>query len=83
MAVMLVLLKEGIYEPCHWDGFRCHDIHTKFHKIGPGIQKLLGGDTYKDTGVKKQKSELHKGQTAWNISYSICKILMNRDSHVN
>jgi hypothetical protein len=22
----------GIYEVCHWDGLRCHDIHTKFHK---------------------------------------------------
>jgi hypothetical protein len=22
----------GIYEVRHWDGLRCHDIHTKFHK---------------------------------------------------
>jgi hypothetical protein len=21
-----------IYEVCHWDGLRCHDIHTKFYK---------------------------------------------------
>lgn len=24
-------------------GFKWHDIHTKYHKIGPRAQKLLGG----------------------------------------
>jgi hypothetical protein len=28
---MLILLMEGIYEVCRWDGLRCHDIRTKFH----------------------------------------------------
>jgi hypothetical protein len=44
-AVMLVLLMVGIYEDCHWDGPRCHDIHTKFNKTGSDIQKLLWEDT--------------------------------------
>jgi hypothetical protein len=25
-------LMGGIYEGLHLDGFRCHDIHTEFHK---------------------------------------------------
>jgi hypothetical protein len=25
------------------NGLRCHDVHTKFIKIDPGIQKSLGG----------------------------------------
>jgi hypothetical protein len=31
MAVMLVLLKEGFYDICRWNGLRWHDIHTMFH----------------------------------------------------
>jgi hypothetical protein len=29
---MLVLLMREIYELCHWDGLRWHDIHTKFRE---------------------------------------------------
>jgi hypothetical protein len=44
-------LMERIYEVRRWDGLRCHDIYTKFHKDWSDIQKLLG--KYNDT------------QTAW------------------
>jgi hypothetical protein len=30
-ASMLVLLMGEIYEVRHWDGLRCHDIHTTFY----------------------------------------------------
>jgi hypothetical protein len=33
-------LKEGIYEVSRWDGLRCHDIHTKFHKDWFGHSKV-------------------------------------------
>jgi hypothetical protein len=26
------ILMGDIYEVCHWNGLRCHDTHTKFHK---------------------------------------------------
>jgi hypothetical protein len=31
-----------IYE-VRWDGLRCHDIHTTFHKVWFGHQKLTEG----------------------------------------
>jgi hypothetical protein len=37
-------LMGGIYEVRRWDGITCRDIHTKFHKYGSGIKKLMGGD---------------------------------------
>jgi hypothetical protein len=33
----------GIYEVGRWDGLRCHDIHTNFHKNGSDVQKLMEG----------------------------------------
>jgi hypothetical protein len=42
----------GIYEVRRWDGLTCHDINTKFHKIGSGIQKLTGGNTQTHTDSK-------------------------------
>jgi hypothetical protein len=35
-------LMGGIYEVAVEMGFRCHDIHTKFSKIGSGIKELIG-----------------------------------------
>jgi hypothetical protein len=34
-------------ELLRWDDLGWHDIHTKFHKDLSGIQKLLGGHTYR------------------------------------
>jgi hypothetical protein len=33
----------GIYDVCRWDGLRCHDIHTKFHKYCFSYSKVDGG----------------------------------------
>jgi hypothetical protein len=33
----------SIYELLLRDEFRCHDMHTKFHKDWSGVQKLMGG----------------------------------------
>jgi hypothetical protein len=41
----------GIYEVRRWDGLRCHDRQIKFHKIGSGIQKLIGE-------IHRQKGDL-------------------------
>jgi hypothetical protein len=39
-------LTTGIYEVRRRDGFRCHDIHTEFHKERFNISKVdIGGDT--------------------------------------
>jgi hypothetical protein len=38
---MLVLLIEGIDDLRRWDGFMWHDILTKFHEDGTGIQAIL------------------------------------------
>jgi hypothetical protein len=35
-------LVRGIYEVRRWCGLRCHDVHIKFHKDWPDIQKLIG-----------------------------------------
>jgi hypothetical protein len=43
---------DGFPEVRRSDGLRCHDTYTKFHKIGSGIQKLIGehfpGGTYEN-----------------------------------
>jgi hypothetical protein len=38
-----------IYEVCCWDGLRCHDIHTKFHK-----------DWFSHSEVDRGDSQTHK-----------------------
>jgi hypothetical protein len=38
-----------IYEMCHLDGFRCHDIHTKFHNNWSRHSKAAGGGGHTDT----------------------------------
>jgi hypothetical protein len=40
----------GFYEVHHWDGLRCHDIHTKFHKDWFRHSKVYMGG-YTDTEV--------------------------------
>jgi hypothetical protein len=35
-----------------WDGHNCQDTYAKFHKIGSGTQKLLGG--YGDTQTHRR-----------------------------
>jgi hypothetical protein len=51
-------LMGGIYEVRRWDGLMCHHIHTKFHKIGSGIQKLIsGGYTDIQTGRRTHKPD--------------------------
>jgi hypothetical protein len=52
-TVMLVLLMGGIYEVHHWRQLRL----PSFIKIGLSIQKLLVGDTYRDTQTARW---LHK-----------------------
>jgi hypothetical protein len=42
-------LMEGIYELRRWDGLRCLDIHTKFHKDLFSHSKFNSGDTHTDT----------------------------------
>jgi hypothetical protein len=37
----------GIYEVHRWDELSRHGMHTKFHKFGSGIRKLIGGYTDK------------------------------------
>jgi hypothetical protein len=41
----ILKLMGGIYEVCRWNGLRCHDTHTEFHKGGSAIYKLIGVDT--------------------------------------
>jgi hypothetical protein len=48
---MLVLLVVGIYEDCHWDGPKCHDIHTKFNKNWLRHSKVVMGG-YRNTDCK-------------------------------
>jgi hypothetical protein len=38
-------LMGGIYEACRWDGFRCHDVHTKFRKDWFSHSDVKGGHT--------------------------------------
>jgi hypothetical protein len=38
---MLVLLTVGIYEWCDWNGLRCNDTETKFHKFWFRHSKLI------------------------------------------
>jgi hypothetical protein len=38
-------LMGGIYEVCHWDGLRCHDIHMNFHQDWFSHSKVDRGDT--------------------------------------
>jgi hypothetical protein len=38
-----------IYELCLWDGLRCHDMHTKFHK-----------DWLKNSKVDKRDTQTHR-----------------------
>jgi hypothetical protein len=38
-------LMGGIYKVLRWDGLRCHDIHTKFHKDWFGHSEINKGDT--------------------------------------
>jgi hypothetical protein len=40
-ALVLVLLKAGIYEVRRLDWLRCHDIYTKFHDDRSGIRVTL------------------------------------------
>jgi hypothetical protein len=46
---MLVLLKGEIYEIRRFDGVRCHDMHTKFHKDWFRQSKVNKGETDKHT----------------------------------
>jgi hypothetical protein len=51
--VTLVLLMEGIYELCLWDGLRCTDVHTKFHKDWFGHWQVnMGGYILRHTDGK-------------------------------
>jgi hypothetical protein len=36
----------GIYEVYHWDGLRCHDIQTKFHKDWFRHSRIDNGDMH-------------------------------------
>jgi hypothetical protein len=45
---------EGICEVRHWDGLRCHDVHTKFHKYWFRHSKVTGVLTGIDN------TEIHK-----------------------
>jgi hypothetical protein len=38
-------LLAGIYEVCHWDGLRCPDTYTKFHRDWFRRSKADGADT--------------------------------------
>jgi hypothetical protein len=40
------ILMGGIYEVRRWDGLRCHDIHTKFHKDWLSHSKVHRADTH-------------------------------------
>jgi hypothetical protein len=40
-AVILVLLKGGIFEGCHLDRLRCRDIHTKFNDNRPSFSSNI------------------------------------------
>jgi hypothetical protein len=57
-AVVMTLLKRGIYELLYSDDFRWLKTHTSFHKIiGFGVQNLLG-DTHTDRASSSQKLSL-------------------------
>jgi hypothetical protein len=49
---MLVLLKEGIYELCCFDGLRCHDIRTKLHKDYFRHSEIVKGGEDTRTGAQ-------------------------------
>jgi hypothetical protein len=46
-------LMGGTYEVCHWDRFRCHDIHTKCHKNWFRHSKVDGGGKHVQTHTQK------------------------------
>jgi hypothetical protein len=55
----------GIYEVWRSDEFRCHDVHTEFHKDWFGHSKVDGGEsqTHRQHGDRislLQKSRLEK-----------------------
>jgi hypothetical protein len=43
---MLVFLIWGLYEVCHSDSLKSHDVLTKFRRDLSGNQKLLCEDTH-------------------------------------
>jgi hypothetical protein len=49
------ILMEGFYEVYHWQGLRCHAIHTKFHKGWFRHSKPDGWDTATHTQWRSQK----------------------------
>jgi hypothetical protein len=40
----------GIYEVRRWERLRCHDVHTKFQKIGSGIHIFTDTKTHRQHG---------------------------------
>jgi hypothetical protein len=48
-TIMLVLLMAAIYELCHPDGVRWHDIYSKFHKDWFWYAKVKRGNTQTHT----------------------------------
>jgi hypothetical protein len=46
---MLALLIGGIYEFCHWDRLRTHDIHKKFHRNTFRHSKVIVGYMFRHT----------------------------------
>jgi hypothetical protein len=49
MHIQIHRLTGEIYEVCRWDGLRCHDIHTKFHKDWFRHSKIDRADTQTQT----------------------------------
>jgi hypothetical protein len=43
--IQIYRLMGGICEVCSWDGLRCHDVHTKFHKDWFRHSKVIRGDS--------------------------------------
>jgi hypothetical protein len=58
-ALRLVLLMAGTYEVRLSNGFRCHDIHTKFHKGWLRHSEVAGGaGTHTDLQIHRQQGYL-------------------------
>jgi hypothetical protein len=60
---LMVLHNREIYEACHWDDLRCHDVHTKLHNDRFRSSKLLRGDA--DTSSRTIKTYLNFFQNKW------------------
>jgi hypothetical protein len=60
-------LMGGIYEVCHWDGLRCHDIHAKVHKRILIHSKVdgWGADTQTKHGDRMKPLSFLENKGSW------------------